>query len=53
MGLFLLGALCTATISVAIAIPDQNWPNYWVFILTSYAWISQTLPAKNLTAQHR
>ena len=53
MGLFLLGALCTATISVAIAIPDQNWPNYWVFILTSYAWISQTPPAKNLAAQHR
>ena len=43
--LFLLGALITATISVAIAIPDQNWPGYWVFILTSYAWISQALPA--------
>lgn len=39
--LFLIGALCAATISVAIAIPDQNWPNYWVFILTSYACISQ------------
>jgi hypothetical protein len=41
--LFLLGALCTATIAVAIAIPDQNWPVYWVFILTSYACISQSL----------
>jgi|GEM_PF-3490322 hypothetical protein len=39
--LFLSGSLCTVTISVAIAIPDQNWPSYWVFILTSYAWISQ------------
>lgn len=39
--LFLLGALCTATIAVTIAIPDQNWPNYWVFILTGYACISQ------------
>jgi len=39
--LFLFGSLCTATISVAIAVPDQNWPSYWVFILTSYAWISQ------------
>jgi hypothetical protein len=42
--LFLFGALCTATISVAIAIPDQNWPNYWVFILASYAMISQSKP---------
>ena len=49
--LLLLGALCTATISVAIAIPDQNWPNYWVFILASYAWISQSQPqSKRLDA---
>lgn len=39
--LFLSGSLCTATISVAIAVPDQNWSSYWVFILTSYARISQ------------
>lgn len=41
-GLFLIGSLCTATISVAIAIPDQNWPSYWVFILSSYALINQS-----------
>ena len=46
--LFLLGSLCTATIAVAIAIPDQNWPNYWVFILISYAWVSQSSCAKPL-----
>lgn len=43
--LFLTGSLCAATISVAIAVPDQNWPSYWVFILTSYAWISQSVPS--------
>ena len=41
VALFLFGSLCTATIAVGIAIPDQNWPNYWIFILISYAWISQ------------
>jgi hypothetical protein len=42
--LFLSGSLCSATIAVAIAVPDQNWPSYWVFILASYAWISQSVP---------
>lgn len=43
--LFLTGSLCAAIISVAIAVPDQNWPSYWVFVLTSYAWISQSVPS--------
>jgi hypothetical protein len=43
--LFLLGSLCAATIAITIAVPDQNWPSFWVFILTSYAWISQPVPS--------
>ncbi len=43
--LFLSGSLCAATIAITIAVPDQNWPSFWVFILASYALISKHVPS--------
>lgn len=40
-GVFFLGALVAASIAVGIAIPDQNWPVYWVLIISAFAWVSQ------------
>ncbi len=45
-GLFLLGGGIAGTIAVFIAIPDQNWPAYWVWLIAGYAWIACRLPEK-------
>jgi hypothetical protein len=52
---FLLGALVAGTLSVVIAIPDQNWPVYWVLIISAFAWVShqQQLPAPASIAPSR
>jgi hypothetical protein len=40
-GVFFLGALVAASLAVGTAIPDQNWPVYWVLIISAFAWVNQ------------